>query len=175
MRDESAIEFVHSQEPKTTRAAGADIPGIEQLLRRYDGLISLIAASYEFHPARAQDLTQEILIAVWRAWPSFRGECSERTFVARIAHYQAITHVDLLNWSWPPIFLLHIRWQRRSSWKTKCSSGSELHSSACPSHIVRWLLCCSKVLRRPRWRTASVSAPTRLPYEARAHEQCFGI
>jgi RNA polymerase sigma-70 factor (ECF subfamily) len=72
---------------------GADVPDVEHLLREYDGMIARIAASYEFHPARAQDLTQEILIAVWRAWSSFRGECSARTFVARIAHYRSVTHV----------------------------------------------------------------------------------
>lgn len=72
MGDESAIEFVHSQQSETTRDVRADVSGIDQLLRKYDGLISRIAASYEFHPSRAQDLTQEILIAVWRAWPSLR-------------------------------------------------------------------------------------------------------
>jgi RNA polymerase sigma factor (sigma-70 family) len=40
------------------------------------------------------DLLQEIAMALWRALPSFRGECSERTFLYRIAHNRCITHVS---------------------------------------------------------------------------------
>lgn len=36
---------------------------------------------------------QDIAFAVWRALPSFRGESSERTFVFRIGHNRAITHL----------------------------------------------------------------------------------
>jgi RNA polymerase sigma factor (sigma-70 family) len=35
-------------------------------------------------------LLQEIAMAIWQAWPRFRGECSERTFLFRIAHNRAI-------------------------------------------------------------------------------------
>ena len=38
-------------------------------------------------------LLQEIVVAVWRALPRFRGACSERTFVFRIAHNRGITHI----------------------------------------------------------------------------------
>ena len=40
---------------------------------------------------------QEIWLAVWQALPRFRNECSERTFLFRIAHNRAVTHVD--HWS----------------------------------------------------------------------------
>lgn len=40
------------------------------------------------------DLLQEIAMALWRALPSFRGDCSERTFVFRIAHNRCITHLS---------------------------------------------------------------------------------
>lgn len=33
-------------------------------------------------------------MALWRALPSFRGDCSERTFVFRIAHNRCITHLS---------------------------------------------------------------------------------
>ena len=33
-------------------------------------------------------------MALWRALPSFRGECSERTFVFRIAHNRCVTHIS---------------------------------------------------------------------------------
>jgi RNA polymerase sigma factor (sigma-70 family) len=34
---------------------------------------------------------QEILVALWRALPRFRGESSERTFVLRVAHNRGVT------------------------------------------------------------------------------------
>jgi RNA polymerase sigma-70 factor (ECF subfamily) len=32
-------------------------------------------------------------MALWNALPSFRGDCPERTFVFRVAHNRALTHV----------------------------------------------------------------------------------
>ena len=40
-----------------------------------------------------RDLYQEIALAIWQAYPTFRGEASERTWVLRIAHNVAATHV----------------------------------------------------------------------------------
>jgi len=51
-----------------------------------------LAAAYEADPAERDDLLQDISFAVWRALPAFRGECSERTFVYRIAHNRGLTH-----------------------------------------------------------------------------------
>jgi RNA polymerase sigma-70 factor (ECF subfamily) len=52
-----------------------------------------MAASYA-NSGEREDLLQEIAVAVWRALPSFRGECSERTFLFRIAHNRCITHIS---------------------------------------------------------------------------------
>lgn len=52
-----------------------------------------LAASHEADRDRARDLAQDIMVAVWRAWPAFRGQCSERTYVARIAQYRIAAHV----------------------------------------------------------------------------------
>jgi RNA polymerase sigma-70 factor (ECF subfamily) len=54
--------------------------------------LTRIAASYA-RPADQDDLRQEISIAIWSALDRFRGECSERTFVFRIAHNRGLTHV----------------------------------------------------------------------------------
>jgi RNA polymerase sigma-70 factor (ECF subfamily) len=35
-----------------------------------------------------------IALAIWRALPSFRGECSERTFVFRVAHNRGLSHIS---------------------------------------------------------------------------------
>jgi RNA polymerase sigma-70 factor (ECF subfamily) len=63
----------------------------EDLLRRYLAPLRRLAWSY----ARDgfEDLFQEIAIALWKGLPGFRGDCSERTWVYRVAHNTAITFV----------------------------------------------------------------------------------
>jgi RNA polymerase sigma-70 factor (ECF subfamily) len=63
-----------------------------RLLVENRGALSRLAASYTRSAGDRDDLLQEIAMALWRALPSFRGECSERTFVFRIAHNRCITH-----------------------------------------------------------------------------------
>jgi RNA polymerase sigma-70 factor (ECF subfamily) len=67
---------------------------LDRLLRAHAPLCQRLAASHEADPDRARDLAQDILVAVWRAWPAFRGLCSERTYVARIAQYRIASHID---------------------------------------------------------------------------------
>ena len=80
----------------TTQMAAA-APSKEQLFATISadctGLISRIALSYEADPALRRELIQDILLAVWVALPSFRGEASLKTFVASIAQKRSITHV----------------------------------------------------------------------------------
>ncbi|GAA3925810.1 RNA polymerase sigma factor [Luteimonas lutimaris] len=72
----------------------ADVaPGIEAVLGEHGSMLSRIAASYESNPSRREDLLQEISVALWRALPRWRGEASLRTFVARVAHNRAVSHV----------------------------------------------------------------------------------
>ena len=56
-------------------------------------MVARICASYESDPELARELAQDVFLAVWRALPSFRGESSTRTFVARIAQFRAVSHV----------------------------------------------------------------------------------
>lgn len=65
-----------------------------RLLATFDQPLRRLAGSYERDPSRQQDLVQDIWLAVWQALPRFRGECSERTFVFRIAHNRAVSHID---------------------------------------------------------------------------------
>jgi RNA polymerase sigma-70 factor (ECF subfamily) len=72
----------------------------EELERRFDRLLAengaalaRLAASYSNSPADRDDLLQETALAIWRALPHFRGECSERTFTFRIAHNRAVTYL----------------------------------------------------------------------------------
>jgi RNA polymerase sigma-70 factor, ECF subfamily len=64
----------------------------ERVLREYGAALSRLAATYEPVAGQREDLLQDILLSIWRALPNFRGECSERTFIYRIAHNQGLTH-----------------------------------------------------------------------------------
>jgi len=64
-----------------------------RMVREHDAAIRRLSASYERDPGRRQDLLQDIWMALWQALPSFRGDCSERTFVFRIAHNRGVSHV----------------------------------------------------------------------------------
>jgi RNA polymerase sigma-70 factor (ECF subfamily) len=52
-----------------------------------------LAGSYAGNTGERDDLLQEIALALWQALPRFRGECSERTFLFRIAHNRCINHI----------------------------------------------------------------------------------
>jgi RNA polymerase sigma factor (sigma-70 family) len=72
-------------------------PAIEEQLNRLltaNGPALLrLAASYTNTTSDRDDLFQDIAIALWKALPKFRGECSERTFLFRIAHNRAIDYL----------------------------------------------------------------------------------
>jgi RNA polymerase sigma factor (sigma-70 family) len=65
---------------------------LERLLRDYGGALARMCAAYERDPVERDDLWQEMAFALWRALPGFRGDCSEKTFVYRIARNRALTH-----------------------------------------------------------------------------------
>lgn len=56
-------------------------------------MIARIARSYESDRGRAEELVQDIYLAIWQALPRFRGEANVRTYLARIAHNRAVSHV----------------------------------------------------------------------------------
>lgn len=65
----------------------------DEVARAHGSLIRRIARSYEANGARAEELVQDIHLALWQALPRYRGEASLKTFVARVAHNRAISHV----------------------------------------------------------------------------------
>jgi RNA polymerase sigma factor (sigma-70 family) len=66
---------------------------IDELLARHEPALRRLAASYERDPALREDLVQEMLFALFRALPGWRRECSERTFVYRVAGNRALSHL----------------------------------------------------------------------------------
>jgi RNA polymerase sigma factor (sigma-70 family) len=65
----------------------------DRLLAANGPALKRLAASYTNTATDRDDLLQEIALAIWQALPRFRGECSERTFLFRIAHNRAVAHL----------------------------------------------------------------------------------
>ena len=65
----------------------------DRLLAANGPALTRLATSYTNTQADRDDLLQEIAMAIWQAWPRFRSECSERTFLFRIAHNRAIAYL----------------------------------------------------------------------------------
>lgn len=55
--------------------------------------LARIAAGYEFDPGLRQDLLQEMHLALWRSLKGFRGQCSLRTWVFRVAYNVGATWI----------------------------------------------------------------------------------
>ena len=64
-----------------------------QVLREHAALLGRVAATYEANFHKRQELLQEITLAVWQALDKFKGDSSIKTYVLRVAHNKAITHV----------------------------------------------------------------------------------
>jgi RNA polymerase sigma-70 factor (ECF subfamily) len=65
----------------------------ENVAQEYAAPLARLARAHEADPALQQDLLQEIHLALWRSLPAFQNRCSLRTWVYRVAHNVAATHV----------------------------------------------------------------------------------
>jgi len=65
----------------------------EQVVAELGAALGRLARSYEADADKRRDLLQEIHFAIWRSLATFGGECSLRTWVYRVAHNVAATHV----------------------------------------------------------------------------------
>ncbi len=61
--------------------------------RQYGAMIERLARGYEADAERRRDLVQEIHAALWRSFAIFESQCSERSWVHRIAHNVGVTHI----------------------------------------------------------------------------------
>ncbi len=59
----------------------------------YGGALDRLARAYEADADKRRDLLQEIHFALWRSFGGFDGRCSRRTWVYRVAHNAAASHV----------------------------------------------------------------------------------
>jgi RNA polymerase sigma-70 factor, ECF subfamily len=60
---------------------------------QYGEALKRLAQAYEADANKRLDLLQEIHIALWRSFAKFQERCSLRTWVYRVAHNAAASHV----------------------------------------------------------------------------------
>jgi RNA polymerase sigma-70 factor, ECF subfamily len=65
----------------------------EQVAFDFAAPLARLVRAHEADPALQQDLMQEVHFALWRSLRSFDRRCSLRTWVYRVAHHVAATHV----------------------------------------------------------------------------------
>jgi RNA polymerase sigma-70 factor (ECF subfamily) len=65
----------------------------EQVIGTLGGALDRLVRSHEVDPDKQSDLLQEIHFATWRSLAKFRHQCSLRTWVYRVAHNVAASHV----------------------------------------------------------------------------------
>jgi len=68
-----------------------------QLVKQHQGLIHKVALMYESDPEARNDLFQEIVLQLWKSFPSFRGEAKITTWMYRIALNTAISGLRRKN------------------------------------------------------------------------------
>jgi RNA polymerase sigma-70 factor (ECF subfamily) len=65
----------------------------EEASATFSPALERLARGYEADPDKCRDLLQEIHVALWRSFAGFDGKCSLRTWVYRVAHNRAVSHV----------------------------------------------------------------------------------
>ncbi len=65
----------------------------EQVASDFAAPLARLVRAHEADPALRQDLMQEVHLALWRSLQNFDRRCSLRTWVYRVAHNVAATHV----------------------------------------------------------------------------------
>jgi RNA polymerase sigma-70 factor (ECF subfamily) len=64
-----------------------------KVAEEYGASLARMAYAYEADPDLRRDLSQEIHLALWRSFEKFNGRCSLRTWIYRVAHNVATSHV----------------------------------------------------------------------------------
>lgn len=60
---------------------------------QYGSAIERLTRAYEADPERRRDLSQDINLQLWRSFERYDARCSLRTWVYRVAHNVAASHV----------------------------------------------------------------------------------
>lgn len=65
----------------------------QKVAEEYGEALARMAYAYEADSELRRDLLQEIHLALWRSFAKFNGRCSRRTWIYRVAHNVATSHV----------------------------------------------------------------------------------
>lgn len=65
----------------------------EEAVSTHGAALERLARAYEADPETRRDLLQEIHLALWRSLDSFQSRCSLRTWIYRVAHNIAASHI----------------------------------------------------------------------------------
>ena len=65
----------------------------EEAMPAYRHTLERLVRAYEANPDKQRDLLQEIHLALWQSFANYEARCSLRTWVYRIAHNTAASHV----------------------------------------------------------------------------------
>lgn len=65
-----------------------------QAAAEFGPALQRLARATEANPERRRDLLQDMHVALWRSFAQFDHRCSIRTWVFRVAHNVAATHID---------------------------------------------------------------------------------
>lgn len=60
---------------------------------KYGSSLERLASAYEADPEKRRDLSQDIHFQLWRSFQRYDARCSLRTWVYRVAHHVAASHV----------------------------------------------------------------------------------
>ncbi len=62
-------------------------------VEKYGASLERLASAYEADPEKRRDLSQDIHFQIWRSFQRYDARCSVRTWVYRVAHHVAASHV----------------------------------------------------------------------------------
>lgn len=65
----------------------------EDAAKTFGPALERLTRAYEADPDKRQELLHEVHIAVWRSFKRYEARCSVRTWVYRVAHNVAASHV----------------------------------------------------------------------------------
>ncbi|MBX3428769.1 MAG: sigma-70 family RNA polymerase sigma factor [Hyphomonadaceae bacterium] len=77
-----------------------------EAVAEHGGALQRLARATEANAERRRDLLQDMHVALWRSFASYDGRCSVRTWVYRVAHNVAASHVDRERRSRAPLVTL---------------------------------------------------------------------
>ncbi|WP_321476288.1 sigma-70 family RNA polymerase sigma factor [uncultured Paludibaculum sp.] len=63
------------------------------VVHEFGSSLERLARAYEADPEKRRDLSQDIHFQLWRSFRCYDGRCSLRTWVYRVAHHVAASHV----------------------------------------------------------------------------------